>query len=107
MSRLLACFVMVGVVCVQDWDRAAAEVKACALVQVADPKQGTISDIVVGHGIVESDNTLTRSFQRDGQVTDIFCRDRGPVQEGRSPAELRGGTGRVDHLLAGKDGPDP
>src|ERR1700704_7085308 len=72
MNRLLACFTMVGVICVQSWDRAAAEVKASALVQVADPKQGTISDIVVGHGIVESDNTLTRSFQRDGQVSDIL-----------------------------------
>jgi len=52
--------------------RAAAEVKGFALVQVADPKRGTIPDVVMGYGLVESDNTLTRSFQRDGQVADVM-----------------------------------
>jgi RND family efflux transporter MFP subunit len=52
--------------------RAAAEVKGMARVQVSDPKQGSIPDIVFGYGVVESDNTLTRSFPRDGQVSDIL-----------------------------------
>jgi membrane fusion protein (multidrug efflux system) len=57
---------------VRQSDRAAAEVKGSALVQVANPTRGAIPDLVVAHGVVESDNTLTRSFQRDGQVSDIM-----------------------------------
>ena len=68
--------VIVGVaaclVFAQIADRAAAEVKGYALVQVAQPKRGSIPDIVMGYGLVESDNTLTRSFQRDGQVAEIL-----------------------------------
>jgi membrane fusion protein (multidrug efflux system) len=72
MIRLLLCLAVVCVVLSQQSDRAAAEVKGSALVQVADPKRGAIPDLVVGHGVVESDNTLTRSFQRDGQVSEIM-----------------------------------
>jgi membrane fusion protein, multidrug efflux system len=49
-----------------------AEVKGYALVQVRDPARGSLPDIVTAYGIVESENTLTRSFQRDGQVSDIM-----------------------------------
>ncbi len=49
-----------------------AEVKGYALVQVQDPARGSLPDIVTAYGIVESENTLTRSFQRDGQVSDIM-----------------------------------
>jgi RND family efflux transporter MFP subunit len=51
---------------------ARAEVKGLALVQIGAPKRGSIPDIIVGYGIVESENTLTRSFQRDGQVSNIM-----------------------------------
>jgi RND family efflux transporter MFP subunit len=49
-----------------------AEVKGFALVQVRDPARGSVPDIVTAYGIVESENTLTRSFQRDGQVSNIM-----------------------------------
>jgi hypothetical protein len=65
MTRLLLCLTVVCLIVLQRSDRAVAEVKGSALVQVADPKRGAIPDLVVGHGVVESDNTLTRSFQRD------------------------------------------
>jgi RND family efflux transporter MFP subunit len=51
---------------------AAADVKSSALVQVGNPKRGSIPEMVVGHGTVESGNTLTRSFQRDGQIANIM-----------------------------------
>ncbi len=51
---------------------ARAEVKGIALVQVQDPKRGSLPDTLVGYGVVESANTLTRSFQRDGQITNIM-----------------------------------
>ena len=51
---------------------ASADVKGIALVQVEDPKRGSIPETVVGYGVVESENTLTRSFQRDGQVANIM-----------------------------------
>jgi RND family efflux transporter MFP subunit len=55
------------------WDGAArADVKPSALVQVGNPKRGSITQTLVGYGIVESENTRTRSFQRDGQVANIM-----------------------------------
>jgi RND family efflux transporter MFP subunit len=51
---------------------ARAEVKGIALVQVQDPKRGSIPNTLVGYGVVESENTLTRSFQRDGQISNIM-----------------------------------
>src|SRR5450631_4372354 len=51
---------------------ASADVKGIALVQVEDPKRGSIPETVVGYGVVESENTLTRSFQRDGRVANIM-----------------------------------
>jgi membrane fusion protein (multidrug efflux system) len=95
MLRLLVCLLFGCLLFTQCSDRAAAEVKGSALVQVADPKRGEILDLVVGHGVVESDNTLTRSFQRDGQVSDImvevgdqFKKGDHLVDFGPSPAAL-------------------
>jgi RND family efflux transporter MFP subunit len=51
---------------------AQAEVKGIALVQVEDPQRGSVPDVIVGYGVVESENILTRSFQRDGQVSNIL-----------------------------------
>jgi RND family efflux transporter MFP subunit len=51
---------------------ARAEVKGIALVQVQDPQRGSIPNTLVGYGVVESENTLTRSFQRDGQISNIM-----------------------------------
>lgn len=51
---------------------ALAQVKGIALVEVGDPARGSIPDIVTGYGIVESKNTLTRSFQREGQVSNVM-----------------------------------
>jgi membrane fusion protein (multidrug efflux system) len=51
---------------------ARADVKGMAMVQVEDPQHGSIPDVIVGYGVVESENIVTRSFQRDGQVSDIM-----------------------------------
>jgi RND family efflux transporter MFP subunit len=53
---------------------AIAEVKGIALVKVQDPKRGSIPDMVYGYGTAtpSSGATVTASFQRDGQVADIF-----------------------------------
>jgi membrane fusion protein (multidrug efflux system) len=52
----------------------AEEVKGYALVKVQDPKRGSIPDMVYGYGTATptSAATVTASFQRDGQVADIF-----------------------------------
>ncbi|HEY3639548.1 MAG TPA: efflux RND transporter periplasmic adaptor subunit [Xanthobacteraceae bacterium] len=52
---------------------ARADVKGIALVRIDNPKRGSIPNIIAGYGIVMSDNTLTRSFQRDGQVSNIMA----------------------------------
>jgi RND family efflux transporter MFP subunit len=95
MRHLLA---FLTILCLLDGygsDRAAAEVKGSARVQVADPMKGSILDLIPGYGIVESDNTLTRSFQRDGQVSDImvevgdrFVKGDPLLNFGASPAAL-------------------
>jgi membrane fusion protein (multidrug efflux system) len=90
--KLLA---IVFLIFVQGSDRASAEVKGSARVQVADPKQGSLPEIVVGYGVVESDHTLTRSFQRDGRVSDImvevgdqFKKGEPLLKFGASPAAV-------------------
>jgi membrane fusion protein (multidrug efflux system) len=52
----------------------ADEVKGYALVKIQDPKRGSIPDMVYGYGTATptSAATVTASFQRDGQVADIF-----------------------------------
>jgi RND family efflux transporter MFP subunit len=52
----------------------ADEVKGIATVKVQDPKRGSIPDVVYGYGTATptSAATVTASFQRDGQVSDIF-----------------------------------
>ncbi|HWO32021.1 MAG TPA: hypothetical protein VNO32_24760, partial [Candidatus Acidoferrum sp.] len=72
MIRILLCLTVVCVVFMRQSGLASAEVKGLALVQVAEPKHGAIPELVIGYGVVESDNTLTRSFQRDGQVADLL-----------------------------------
>ena len=74
---------------------ALAEVKGLALVQVKDPARGFLPDTVTAYGIVESENTLTRSFQRDGQVSNImvevgdqFKKGEPLLEFGASPAAL-------------------
>jgi RND family efflux transporter MFP subunit len=74
---------------------ALAEVKGMALVQVKDPARGSLPDVVTAYGIVESGNTLTRSFQRDGQISDIkvevgdqFKKGEPLLDFGAAPAAL-------------------
>jgi RND family efflux transporter MFP subunit len=52
----------------------AEEVKGYAAVKVQDPKRGSIPDLIYGYGTATptSGATVTASFQRDGQVADIF-----------------------------------
>lgn len=52
----------------------ADEVKGIATVKVQDPKRGSIPDVIYGYGTATptSAATVTASFQRDGQVSDIF-----------------------------------
>src|ERR1700736_5829138 len=52
----------------------ADEVKGSAAVKVQDPKRGSIPDVVYGYGSAtpSSGATVTASFQRDGQISDIF-----------------------------------
>ena len=57
-----------------DGPALADEVKGSAAVKVQDPKRGSIPDMVYGYGTATptSAATVTASFQRDGQVADIF-----------------------------------
>src|ERR1700730_7161592 len=52
----------------------ADEVKGAAAVKVQDPKRGSIPDMVFAYGTATptSSATVTASFQRDGQVAEIF-----------------------------------
>jgi membrane fusion protein (multidrug efflux system) len=52
----------------------ADEVKGAAAVKVQDPKRGSIPDMVIAYGTATptSSATVTASFQRDGQVSEIF-----------------------------------
>ncbi len=70
MIRFLLFFALAAVMLLHG--AAWAEVKGIALVQVQDPKRGSLPDTLVGYGVAESANTLTRSFQRDGQITNIM-----------------------------------
>jgi membrane fusion protein (multidrug efflux system) len=72
MVRLWGCVTVVCLLVVYGSDRALSEVKGSARVQVADPRRGSVNDLIIGYGIVESENILTRSFQRDGQVSDVL-----------------------------------
>jgi RND family efflux transporter MFP subunit len=47
------------------------EIKGKALVAVEDPQQGSLPEIVHGHGIVEAQSTKNESFQRDGMISEI------------------------------------
>jgi len=48
------------------------EIKGKALVAVEDPQQGSIPEIVHGHGMVEARTTKNESFQRDGMISEIY-----------------------------------
>jgi membrane fusion protein (multidrug efflux system) len=52
----------------------ADEVKGIAAVKVQDPKRGSIPDLVYAYGTATptSSATVTASFQRDGQISEIF-----------------------------------
>jgi membrane fusion protein (multidrug efflux system) len=52
----------------------ADEVKGAAAVKVQDPKRGSIPDLVYAYGTATptSSATQTASFQRDGQIAEIF-----------------------------------
>jgi RND family efflux transporter MFP subunit len=69
MNRLLLPFGLVYLIA--SHGSALADVKASALVLVGAPTRGSISDTLTGYGTVESENTLTRSFQRDGLIAEI------------------------------------
>src|ERR1700733_8619562 len=70
MIRFLPSLAFVAVMLLHGAAR--AEVKGIALVEVQDPKRGSLSDTLAGYRVVESENTLPRSFQRDGQITNIM-----------------------------------
>jgi RND family efflux transporter MFP subunit len=70
MNRFLLPFALISLIALHG--SAWADVKASALVQVGNPKRGSIPDTLVGYGTVDSENTLTRSFQRDGQIANIM-----------------------------------
>jgi membrane fusion protein (multidrug efflux system) len=86
MSRYLLPVALISLISLHG--AADAEVKATALVQVGTPKRGTIPETVVGHGIVDSDHTLTRSFQRDGQVANIMVEVGDRFKEGDALLEF-------------------
>jgi RND family efflux transporter MFP subunit len=52
----------------------ADEVKGVAAVKVQDPKRGSIPDMIFAYGTATptSSATQTESFQRDGQISDLF-----------------------------------
>ena len=72
MIRLLLGAALAALICLCG--SAIAEVKGYALVKVQDPKRGSVPDMVYGYGTATptSAATVTASFQRDGQVADIF-----------------------------------
>lgn len=93
MNRLLLPVALIALVALHG--AACADVKASALVQVGTPKRGSISDTLVAYGVVESDNVLTRSFQRDGlianimvEVGDQFKKGDPLLEFGAAPAAL-------------------
>src|SRR5712675_836011 len=73
MIRLLLGAALAALICLHG-SAIAEEVKGYALVKVQDPKRGSIPDMVYGYGTATptSSATVTASFQRDGQVADIF-----------------------------------
>ena len=73
MIRLLPGAVLAALICLYG-SAIAEEVKGYALVKVQDPKRGSVPDMVYGYGTATptSAATVTASFQRDGQVADIF-----------------------------------
>jgi membrane fusion protein (multidrug efflux system) len=73
MIRLLLGAALASLICLHG-SAIAEEVKGYALVKVQDPKRGSIPDMVYGYGTATptSSATVTASFQRDGQVADIF-----------------------------------
>jgi RND family efflux transporter MFP subunit len=70
MNRFLMPAALISLMALQG--AAWADVKSTALVQVGNPKRGSIPQTLIGYGVVESANTRTRSFQRDGQVANIM-----------------------------------
>ena len=75
----------------------AEEVKGFALVKVQDPKRGSIPDVVYAYGtaVPTSASTVTASFQRDGQISDIlvevgdqFKKDEPLLDFGAAPAAV-------------------
>jgi RND family efflux transporter MFP subunit len=74
MIRFLLSAAIVAALVFLNGSAGAEEVKGYALVKVQDPKRGSIPDLVVGYGTATptSSATVTASFQRDGQVADIF-----------------------------------
>src|SRR5580693_4294157 len=73
MIRLLLGAALASLICLHG-SAIAEEVKGYALVKVQDPKRGSIPDMVFAYGTATptSSATVTESFQRDGQVSDIF-----------------------------------
>src|ERR1700719_781413 len=64
----------------------ADEVKGSAAVKVQDPKRGSIPDMVYGYGTATptSAATVTASFQRDGQVSQVFVEVGDQFKKGDS-----------------------
>src|ERR1700716_2810168 len=74
MIRFLLSAAAIAALIVLHGPATAEEVKGFALVKVQDPKRGSIPDMVYAYGTATptSSATVTASFQRDGQVADIF-----------------------------------
>jgi RND family efflux transporter MFP subunit len=73
MIRFLLSAAIASLICLHG-PAIADEVKGSAAVKIQDPKRGSIPDLVYAYGTATptSAATVTASFQRDGQIADIF-----------------------------------
>jgi RND family efflux transporter MFP subunit len=73
MIRFLPGAALAALICLHG-AAVADEVKGAAAVKVQDPKRGSIPDLVYAYGTATptSSATRTESFQRDGQIAEIF-----------------------------------
>jgi membrane fusion protein (multidrug efflux system) len=73
MIRFLLSAAIAALICLRG-PAIADEVKGAAAVKVQDPKRGSIPELIYAYGTATptSSATQTASFQRDGQVSEIF-----------------------------------
>jgi RND family efflux transporter MFP subunit len=73
MIRLLLSVALASLICLHC-SAIADEVKGAAAVKVQDPKRGSIPELIFAYGTATptSSATVTASFQRDGQISELF-----------------------------------